>query len=232
MSQYKIYGESYELRDTPDGNINSYAVKGKLVDIPPKGKSVGYVTMEDDSIIECYKAKPVLAIVTSIALLFLAIGGVASYYMFFQPKDIVLNPQPSQPGSAAEVGEDVTPIVLKQGDDNNVVSYNGFTSLSEGSVNLNFQNGDYSCTITVTGEGIESQTLTVAPGEFIQSVPVTYTTDEGLVSAVLTISTDTSTSEQAFMIEIPENNTPNSPQGTLDGYWKGEYIYVPTGNTE
>lgn len=221
--QYKIYGDSYRLREAPGGKIDSYAVKNKLVDIPPNGKCLGYVTMEDGSVIECYKAKPIALILCLIVAILASCGGVASYFLFFQPKDVVLTPG---------VGDDVTPIVVKQGEDNNVVKYNGFTSVSEDSVNLNFQNGDYPCSITISGEGIESETIQLQPGEFVDKVKVTYTTTEGLVPATLTIQTGTSTSTQAIVIEVPDNTTPNSPDGVLDDYWKGEFIYVPPTQSE
>lgn len=216
MSEYTLFGESYELREIPEGQVDSYAIKGVLVDIQPSGKFVGYITMDDGSIVECYNPKPTAIIIGIIAAILVVVVGVIIYFLFLQPKDVVIP------------GNDGVPVTIKQGDDNNIVSYNGFTSLKNDSIDINFQNGDYACTITVSGDGIESQSVHLEPGEFIASIPVTYTTDNGLVAATLTIITDTSTSNQEFVIEIPENNTPNSPENVLDDYWKGEFIYEPT----
>lgn len=208
MKSYKLYGTKYELSPTSDQAPDAYAVKGDLVYEVPKGKMLGYITMEDDSVIECYKQFNPMTVI--IPLIILLVGGIAvfAYFRFLQPKD-------------AAVGD----FVIKQSDDTNVVSYNGFMAISDGNLSVNFTNGDYVCTITVEGEGISCNSYTVQPGEFVASIPATFTTEDGLVMAKIVMQTETSTVEQDVVVEIPENNTPNSPDSGLEGYWKGEYVY-------
>lgn len=219
MATTKIYGESYELDPHSEKLADAYAFKGKLIDDKPNGKFIGFATMEDGSVVACYKPGPLKLIIIIVVAVLAVIGGIAAFLLFGQPKDVVIQ------GAGA-------PVTLKRGDDATVISYNGFTTASDGALDLNFQNGVEQANITITGEGIDTVSLTVAPNELLSTVPITFTTTNGLVPAKLTISTATSTSEQDIVIEIPENNTPNSPSGVMDGYWKGEYIYEPTYRTE
>ena len=212
---YKIYGETYELMPTSTEAPDAFAVHGKLLDEKPSGKFLGYVEMEDGSTIACFKKSNPLVIILPVGLLTLIGVCVGVYFMFMQPKDVVI-----------DRGDGDTPISVKTGDDNNVISYNGFMSVhSDGNVGIGFTNGDYECTLTLEGDGINTVVYTAAPGEVINTLPITYTTTSGLVSATLTVQTATSTTTNDVVIEIPDNNTPNSPDVTLEGYWKGEYIY-------
>ena len=209
--QYVIYGETYELQEVAAGVPDAYAVRGELVDDPPKGKCVGYVTMEDGSLIQCYKRLNVIPIVASAAVLALVGVGVCLYLFVLQPKDVYL------PG---------TDTVIKQGDDTNIITYNGFMSVTpDNQLDIHFANGSEVTTISISGEGIESTSWTLQPYETLEYLPVTYTTEYGLITATLSITTATSTAFNEVAIEIPDNNTPNSPAVSLDGYWKGEYIY-------
>lgn len=208
MKRYKIYGDSYELRDSVSVAIDGYAYKGNLTDEVPKGKSIGYVEMADGSIIECYKSFNIAVILVPLFLLTLAGVGIFFYLMYGQPKDVVSS-------SGAEI---------KTGVDNNIVSYNGFSAVRDGELLIDFQNGDYYAQIQITGDGIESTVINVEPGAYIPSIPVTFTATSGLIDASINIHTETSTTSNAIVVEIPENNTEDSPSG-LEGNWKGEYIY-------
>lgn len=212
---YKIYGEEYEVMPASTEAPDAYAVKGELVDEKPNGKFLGFVKMEDGSTIACFKKSNPLLFVIPVGLVALVGVCIGVYFMFLQPKDVVI-----------DRGDGETPVSVKTGDDNNVISYNGFMSVhSDGQLGVGFTNGDYECTLTIEGDGIETTTYTIAPGEYVDTIPVTYTTEEGLVTAKLTVTTATSTTTNDVVIEIPENNTPNSPDITLEGYWRGEYIY-------
>ena len=208
MKTFKIYGVAYDLEPTSAVAPDAYAVKGDLVDDIPKGKKVGYVTMEDGSVVECYtKFNPMVVIIPAVILV-LAFAAFITYLLFFQPKD-------------ASIGD----MIIKQGSDENVVSYNGFMAIKDDSISVNFTNGDYTCTIRVEGDGISCEPYTVQPGEYVASIPATFTTESGLVQAKLITETETSRSEQDVVVEIPENNTADSPESGLEGYWKGEYVY-------
>lgn len=206
---FKIYGTAYPLEQTTDSPPDAFGFKNEVVDDQPtKAKLAGYVTMEDGSVVECYTKFNPLVIVIPILVAALVAGGGCVYLLKGQPKDV-------------NVGD----VLVQTGDDNNVVQYNGFMSLQNGTVDVDFTNGEQEATITLTADGIECETVTVAPNEYVEEIPVTFTTDEGLVQATLTITTSTSTASQQVVIEIPENNTANSPNSGLDGYWKGEAVY-------
>ena len=212
MKTYKIYDATYPLDATSSVAPDAYAIRGELVDDPPKGKKVGYVTMRDGSTIECYTKFNKMIVILPVVLIILAAACALIYLYFLQPKDV-------------KVGSGEDSFILKQGSDNNVVTYNGFMALRDNSISVDFTNGAYTCTIQVVGEGIQSDPVTVEPNGYLASVPATFTTTSGVVNGSLIIKTDTSTSEQQVVVEIPDNNTENSVDTGLEGYWKGEYIY-------
>lgn len=216
MKTFKIYDEVFDLMESTDQAPDAYGFRGKLLEDKPKGKVIGYVLMRDGSLIECYKRFNILVVLVSVLLIALVVAAVLGYFVFMQPKDV-----------ESPIGG----FKIKTGDDNNVVSYNGFMALRDGAISVNFQNGDYQATIQVIGEGIDSDPITIEPGGFVESVPATYDTDDGVVNAKIVITTDTSDIEQEVVVEIPENNTPDSPDSGLEGYWKGEAIYGPNSET-
>lgn len=208
MRTYKIYDAVYPIEDTSAEAPDAYALKGALLDEKPNGKKVGYVTMRDGSVIECYTKFNPLVVAIPILIVVLIIAAVLIYLVFFQPKDV-----------------SVGGTIIKQGVDNNVVTYNGFMAIESDSISVDFTNGEYACTIQVIGDGIDCAPVTVQPGEYVASIPATFCTEKGLVQAKLKIETDTSSTEQDVVVEIPDNNTPDSPDAGLEGYWKGEYVY-------
>lgn len=207
---FKLYGTNYELSPTSSVPADCYGYKGAMVDDVPKGaKMVGYITTKDSSVVECYKKFNKLIVVIPIVLVALIVGAIVLYYMKFQKKDV----------------EIFNGLLVKTGDDTNVVSYNGFMSVFNGSVDITFTNGDTPATIYLVGEGITCEPVTLEPGETLDELPITYDTDEGLVQVELVIKTETSETKQNVLIEVPENNTPNSPDKGLDGFWRGEAVY-------
>lgn len=216
MKTYKIDGEAYELLENVSDALDAYSKKGKLLDEQPKGKCIGYVYMADGSCIKCYKSFNPLIIILPLLIVLLGVGGFLAY-VFMQPKDYTI------PGSE---------ILIKQGDDQTVIKYNGFTSAKDGSLDIDFENGAEECTIKITGDGIEDIETIVAPYGRVEFLPITVTTDEGLVVATMTLTTASSTVTNEIAIEVPENYTPNSPENSLAGYWDGEYIYGITVPTE
>jgi len=208
VKSFKIYGIPYQLEPSSSVPPDAYGYKGTIVDSVPKGKSVGFIKMRDGSIIECFKSFNLAFIFVPVIIVLFTAGSIFTYLRYFQSKD-------------ATVGD----LIIKQGNDNNIVSYNGFMGIHDNTVSVQFQNGDYPCTIELKGDGITCSPITLEPGEFIATLPIEYTTDKGIVYAELHITTDTSSSVQNVVIEIPNNNTPDSPDTGLEGYWKGEYIY-------
>lgn len=209
MRNFKIYGTNYPVEETTSEVPDSFGFKGNLCDDKPKGKKVGYVKMEDGSIIECYsKFNPLRIIVPVIVLVLLLVSAII-YFKFFQEKDVKLS----------------NGIVVKQGTDHNVVSYNGFMAISDNTLSVDFKNGNEDCTIQVIGTGIQCDAVSVKAGEYVASIPATFTSNDGLVQGKIVIKTNTSETDQAVTIEIPKNNTKDSSTESLDGYWKGECVY-------
>lgn len=216
MKTYKIDGEAYELLDNVAEAPDAYSKRGKILDDEPKGKCIGYVCMDDGSVIKCYKSFNPMIIIAPILVASIAVGGFF-VFVHMQPKDFTI------PGSE---------VLVKQGDDQTIIKYNGFTSVTDGSLDINFENGAEECKIQISGDGIEDIETMVAPYGKCEFLPIKVTTDEGLVIATMTLTTASSTVTNEIAIEIPENYTPNSASGSLDGYWDGEYIYGITAPTE
>lgn len=208
VKYYKIYGEQYELMPMSSEPTDVWAKKGKLFDDPPRGKVVGYVTMDDGSVVECHAASKLWIVIAAVLLLLLGVGGFVAYLFFGQPKDVAL------------LGD-----IVKIGSDNNVVMYNGVPAIRDDKLSIQFTNGDYPATILVEGEGIETHETHVEPSEFVDSVPCKFTTEDGLVEATITIKTETSTQTFPIVVEIPANMNANDVNGGLEGYWSGEQIY-------
>ncbi len=212
MKTFKIYNTPYELEPTSSKVPDAYGFRNMLVDDRPKGKLVGYVEMEDGSTIECYKKFNPLLVVIPIAVLLLIAVVILVYLIFLQPKDVKL-------GSGN--------LFVKQGADNEVISYNGFMQLTEDAVHIGFQNGDLPATVSVYGEGIAVNPVSVEPNEYVAQIPATFTTDQGVVQAKIKITTETSEAEYDVVVEIPDNDTDNSTESPLEGYWKGEQVFGP-----
>ena len=209
MKTFKIYGIDYPLEETTSVPCDSYGFKNQLTDDLPRGKMVGYVHMEDGSVIECYKKFNIMIILLPILLVLLVGAVIFCYLWFFQPKDVEL------PGD-----------IVKVGTDNNIVKYNGYMAVKDGSLSIKFTNGDYPCTVQVVGEGLESKPTTLEPGQYLESVPAQFTTEYGVIEANIIITTDTSKQEFPVVVEVPDNLNGNDNREGLEGYFEGEEIYV------
>lgn len=208
MKKYKIYGEAYPVQASSSKPADAFAYGGELVDEVPKGKVLGYVEMEDGSIIEVHNKtnlKPLLIII--ILAVLIAIGALV-YLLFFQDKDVKL-----------------AGTIIKQGVDNDVVHYDGFMTLNDNGLRVSFDNGDLPAQIIVQGDGVKSQQISVEPGTFIDYIPCEFTTEEGVVEATLTIMTATSKQTFNVVVEIPANNNANDTNEGFTGLFDGEAIY-------
>lgn len=208
MKTFKVYGVKYPLHPTTKVPPVSYAYKNELVDDVPKGKSVGYITMEDSSVIECYKKFNIWIVLLPLLLILIGVGAFFAYLFFCQPKDIVIL------GNRIQIEED-----------NLIVTYNGFPSIEDNQLSIQYQNGSYPATILIEGEGIETHTTNVAEDMFVDSIPCKFTTDAGVVEATITIKTATSTQTFPIVVEIPDNLNPSEDTSGLEGYWFGEEVY-------
>lgn len=215
MKEYKIYGESYPLKATTKHPVDSYARGGVLVDDPPKGKILGYVEMDDGSIIECHKKTNYLPLIVFLIVLVLVVASILVYLLFFQPKDVEL-----------------AGTVIKHGTDNNIVKYDGFMTLDDSGLRVSYQNGDIPAQIIVHGDGVESQQVYVEPGQFIDYIPCKFTTKNGVVEAQISIMTETSKQDYNVVVEIPANNNGNDTQEGLTGLFDGEVVYGVSGSEQ
>lgn len=210
MKTYKIYGTKYPLNATTSVPADAFALKGQICDDPPnRGKVIGFVTMDDGSVIECYKKFNVLIIIIPMLLLFLGIGGFLAWLFLFQEKDVSF------------MGD-----LVKQGTDTNVVTYSGFPSVHDNMLEIQFQNGELPAKIIVSGDGIETTVTDIEPNQFVGSIPITVSSTEGLVEAFINIRT--ASSEQSFpiVVELPQNLNGNDSLEGMEGFWYGEQIFA------
>lgn len=210
MKYFKIYDTKYELHEeSSQGEEDAYGYKNEIVYEEPDGEYVGFVEMEDESIIACYKSfNPIPVICISLGSIFAIVAGILLYVFVLQPKDVYMGGTP-----------------VKVGDDANSVSYNGFMALRDGNLTVDFQNGKLPCTIQVIGDGIKSDPVNVEAEEYVATVPTEFETEDAVINGKIKITTESSESEVEVVIEIPQNNTPNSTEASMEGYWDGEYIY-------
>lgn len=208
MKSYKIYGTSYELMDGANTGIDSYAIAGELIDDEPNGKLLGYVEMEDGSIVACYKKKSLLLPILLIVVLLCGIG--AGVYFFVLPmfeKEVAIGGTMLQ----TDVGT-------------NVVTFNGIMQASAGQIDVRFINGNKPATIQVTGDGVVTDTISVEPGDSLEYIPVTVTTSDSVVEVIVNVNSDGTLSSFNALVEIPDNNTDYDPTPGLNSYFEKEMV--------
>lgn len=208
MSTFKIYGESHELTAQPSAPVECYAIKDEIVYEVPKGKLVGYTTLDDGTVVACYKKSKIWVPILVLLLVLLFLGAGAIWLFVLQPKDV-----------------EFMGTKVKQGEDNNVVSYEGFMTLQGDQLTVDFTNGDYPARITVQGDGIETETVTVEPNQHITTIGVKKTTNDALQQANIIIETETSRQEFPIMVEAPEFLNENDTLEGMSGFFHGEEIY-------
>lgn len=215
MKAYKIYGVNYKLKQKPMGDIDAFAYKGQIVDNMPKTKILGYVKMEDGSIVQCHDTTNLLIIILPIVAL-LVIGGIGIAVYFLLHAD-----DPPELELDEITGERITTEGY-----NNVCAYQGFMTVNDQELNIEFQNGDYPATVVVEGEGIETKTTQVPAKGYLATIPIHVTTKDAVVSANITIKTSTSSASYPVVVEIPKNNNGNDSNEGLSGAWSREDVYI------
>lgn len=208
MKQYKIYGTAYELMDMTDEAIDSYAISGELVDDEPNGKFLGYVELEDGSIVSCYKKKNLLLPIFGLIIL---LGAAAAAVYFF-----VL------PMFEKEVAIGGTMLQTDVG--TNVVTFNGIMRASDGNIDIRFINGNEPATIQITGEGVLTEIVSVEPGESVEYIPVVVETADSVAEVTVNINSNGTMSTFNALVEIPDNNTDYDPTEGLNSYFEKELV--------
>lgn len=211
MSKFKIYGVPYELAPEADGPIDSYGYGGELVDDEPKGKCVGYVTMEDGSVVACYRSINILLIILPLVVL---VATAVFAVIFILP---ILHKDVTTGGTMLEI--DVG---------KNVVTFNGIMEADSDELDVRFLNGDEHATITVEGDGVVTEEVQVEPNEFIEKIPVTVTSSDSVVEVKVRIKSNETINEFNALVEIPANGTPYDPNSGLNGYFSKELILDET----
>lgn len=208
MKTYKIYGTSYPLSPTSDTPCDSYAYKGELLDDPPaKGKSLGFIEMDDGSVVECYKGKSKLPLILGIIVLLAAIAGAAYYFLVIRKPEVAIGG-----------------TMLSTSVEKDIITFNGIMAASDGQLDVRFVNGDYPATIEVSGEGIKTDVVSVAEGEAVTYIPVTVDTKENAVEVHVRITSNGTTSAFNAIVEIPDNMNEYDTSEGLNGYFSKELI--------
>ncbi len=186
---YKLCGTKYDVMPTSAVPPDGYALNGYLVStIPSKGKKVGYVELDDGSIVECYKWTNPLFIVLPIVAVILIVVICIAVILLSQKKDIVIGG-----------------TVIRESMDDTIIVYNGLMAYSGGAVDIMFENGKYPTTVTLSGDGITTTQATLQPGEVLTTLPVEIDTEMDVIEAVLSFETETSLASYPVLIEIPDN---------------------------
>lgn len=186
---------------------------------PAKAKLIGYVTMRDGSLIECYYKFNVFPYACALLVIMVAVVLATILYVVNSKQDIFFGDKP-----------------IKVGDDFDLVQFNEFMQYNPyaSKVDIYFKNGDLPVTIQLVGDGIESEPIEVEAGQTISTVNVRYTGKEQIVNAKLIIISETSRSEQDVTIKTIVDGVVSKPSGSTgsdgeptygDSPWRGEYIF-------
>ena len=105
-------------------------------------------------------------------------------------------------------------------------------TLDDSGLRVSFQNGEIPAQIIVQGDGVQSQQVSVEPGQFIDYIPCKFSTKNGVVEAQITIMTETSKQDYNVVVEIPANNNGNDNQDGLTGLFDGEVVYGVSGSEQ
>jgi len=208
LKKYKIYGSAYGLTDEAPDAIDSYAVGGELVDDEPTGTLLGYAEMEDGSIVACYKKKSMLMFLP-LGLLLIAVAGALVYFLIL-------------PMFEKEVAVGGTMLQTDVG--TNIVTFNGIMSVSDGTVDVRFVNGNKPATIQIKGDGVVSDTVSVEAGDSVDNIPITVTTDRSVVEVTITVNSDGTNSTFNALVEVPDNNNDYDPESGLNSYFEKEVV--------
>lgn len=206
MKKFKIYDTAYELEDSPSGPAEAFGYRNEFVDEVPKGaRSVGYVTIDDGSVVECFQKKSILPIVISLVLL--VVGGVVALFLLYQKDDIAIGG-----------------VTLKTNVDKNVITFNGIMKAEAGMCEINFVNGEYESTLEVIGEGVSVAPMTLEPGQAVPEVPITVDTEDSVVEVLIRVTSVNDVAEFNALVEIPENNNQYDTSEGVHGYFEKELI--------
>ena len=209
MRIIKIYGEKYIVDSEPADAIDCYFYKGELVDeAPGNAKLLGYVTMEDGSVVECYKPKSKLLAILLILLLIASVGYGVYYYLFLYEPDVAIGG-----------------TMLETNVNKDVITFNGIMSKSNDTVNLEFVNGKYPATVEIVGEGVTCEPISLEPNQQLLDIPVFIDTTENVVEVAVKVSSEGDTAEFNAIIEVPENNNSYTTSEGLSGYFEREVIF-------
>lgn len=208
MHKVKLYGESYDLENESDSPVDMYYYKGELVDDEPeKGRYIGNITLDDGTLVGCYKARSKLPVILIILVTILGVAGGLLYYFLFYHPDVAIG------GTMLEV--DV---------DKNVITFNGIPALQGDTVDIRFVNGELPATVEIVGEGVTSEVLQLEPYEAVVDMPVSVSTQDNVVEATVRVTSGTAVSEFPIILEIPDNNNDYSTMDGVNGYFDKELI--------
>ena len=168
----KIYGIKYKVFKNYEKEPDLYYYRNELSDEPLEDIALyGYVQMEDGSVVGIYKQRKTIILIILGSLAGVALITAAALLIF----NIKYKPE-------------VTGTYVKiNSSGSNVIAFNGIASYDGESVFIQFSNGDVDSTISIEGEGITSQPVTVKKNTSIDSIPISYTSSKRVVEAMLKV---------------------------------------------
>ena len=210
MKYFKIYDENFPLYSETDEPADMFGYNNDLMEDKPKGAvKVGYVTMDDGTVVECYSKKKGNGALIAILLLITIVGaGVIIYFAFFYK------------GKDNPLGTIVS-VPVNQ----NIVHYNGYMRAQNGQLEVDFTNGEQESIFKVTGDGIETQVISVGANEHLDTIPIKVTSTDGAIEAKLHIKSGQTTVEYPVVIENSDALNSNDILDVDAGYWDKEEVF-------
>lgn len=165
----EINGKKYDSMPYDGCSLSMYLYEEVLYDELPKGAEVRrIVKMDKDTVGVCYPVFPKL-LIRAILIVALAIIVVATIALGMNLIDTLKNKHPQ---SDVEVVDDSTEsaVVSMITDTDYILKYNRYTVLTDGYIDIMYQNIDKEVTLTISD--VECKPITVAPNEYIPMLAV------------------------------------------------------------
>ena len=176
-----------------------------LLEVEP----TGYIRYIDGSIVGVYKTKSKLPVIISLLIL-IALAVFGLWYLLLR-------------NNAPYTGTFITTKMQ----DGNVVSFDGMPMYDGSNCKIFFTNGKKPAVVTLSGNGIEAQEITLEPNQQLSDYEAFITSDVNAVEATLCVTSEDGTkAEYPILIEIPANNEGTVNYDGREGANSGETIIL------
>lgn len=189
MKTVTIYGVKYPVvqgvTDVPD----MYYYDKELHEEPLDTKQPKlFCMMEDDTLVGVYTNHTIYIIIAIIAVVTaLIVGGIYLYNYLNKP----------QPLGGTMIKTDTF--------SNDVVMFNAMPQCNGKEIDIRFTNGKTPATISIKGDEIITQTVTVEAGGTLATIPAKVKDGVTATEAVLSVAADGVTQDYPILIEVPAN---------------------------